>query len=193
MLLVRLERPEEVEVPDVVGLARESARGHARRAGLGVHGPEQESDRTRAGARAGPRGRDRVDKGSRDAHGGQGARDREVPSVIGATRTRRERALRTRASTATCASAETPTRRGRHRPRAEPERRGATGRARRVRSSSGVPSRGPAAGRGDARHHDRGGAMRVAVLAGGRSSEHDVSLGVGRGGRRGARARPGTR
>ena len=88
--------PQQVEVPDVVGLARESAESTLNRAGLGFAVREEESDQQPGTVIAQDPGADElVDKGSRvELTVAKEPETVEVPNVVGFSRESAEDALR---------------------------------------------------------------------------------------------------
>ncbi|MEA2386135.1 MAG: eukaryotic-like serine/threonine-protein kinase [Thermoleophilaceae bacterium] len=88
--------PRQVEVPDVVGLARESAESTLNRAGLGFTVREEESDESPGTVIAQDPGADEiVDKGSRvELTVAKEAETVQVPNVVGFSRASAEDALR---------------------------------------------------------------------------------------------------
>ena len=169
--------PEQVEVPDLTGLSRDSAEARLRDVGL-TPGTvnEQESDEPEGEVLSqDPAGGQQVDRGTAvNLTVSTGVETVNVPNVLGLNRARRRGAARRR--------------RARVRPaRAAGDRPGAGRQG--DRPAPGGRHRGGGGAPGGHHHrHVRGGgsdrtrrgaghaAVRVAVLAGGRSSEHEVSL-----------------
>ena len=163
--------PEQVEVPDVTGDSEDNARSALEGAGLRVGKITREESDEAPGTviEQSPAAGEEVDKGDAvDLTVAQGDADprRGRPDRGGGAGRARGRGLRGDRA-----------RRGDHRPggrghRARPDARGRRG------APSGQPGddrRRPRRG-GDGHALADHGAMRVAVLAGGRSSEHEVSL-----------------
>jgi serine/threonine-protein kinase len=96
ILLFVSSGPAQVEVPDVIDLARESAEATLNRAGLGFTIREQESDQEPGTVIAQtPDGGEVVDKGSRvQLTVAKEPETVEVPNVVGLSRTTAEDALR---------------------------------------------------------------------------------------------------
>ena len=196
---------QQVAVPDVVGQERRRGRADARAtpASRSASASRRATDADEGTVLSqNPAAGTKLPKGSTGhARRGQGARAGRRPEH---RRRRRERRAiercRRRASRSSATAVDSPARtttdraRRRTRPAARPKQGLDGDRHGRRRAAPRPPT--PTTSPGDRRrgtHHAGDHAMRVAVLAGGRSSEHDVSLASGR--RRCARAwrRPATR
>ena len=195
--------PEQVEVPDVIGLERESAEATLNRAGLGFTISEQESDEDPGTVIAqDPAGETTVDKGSRvHLTVAKEPETVDVPNVVGFSSASAEDAIRDAGLTPVVVEEETAdldeidqVLRQSPGPGADVERRSeveiVVGVAPQDEGDEEVDPDSATGGRGRVAAR-----VRVAVLGGGRSSEHEISLasatairaGLEQGGPRGGR------
>ena len=170
--------PSQVEVPDVVGLSRDSAEKQLSNAGLEVGGDRaglRPAARTRCSPRI-PAAASRVDKGTRVTITVSTGRPRSTCPTWSASRRPTPPPSCDSASSTRSSASE-----GRRRGRGRAGRGPAAGR-RRARPTEGdsvvivVGKFKQTRHRGAARRASARALMRVAVLAGGRSSEHEISL-----------------